>query len=271
MPKITWTPELEQKLSEIYPDTDTRIVAEIIGGDYDAVRSRAKKLRLRKIEGFQSMPRHSIWHSVDLEEFKMLYPTTSNRVLAKKYGINYKAVKNKARHLNLKKDPDHVNEGQFKKGRVSPNKGKKCPWAPNNGNFKKGHKPHNTKYDGAITIRKNARGILYKFIRISERKWLHLHVHIWQKHNGTIPDGMIVTFRDGDTMNCTLENLKLISKKDNALRNSGSINLPDGFVAHLIAGKRYKHLKREILENKELIELKRKSIILNREINERAK
>ncbi len=141
----------------------------------------------------------------------------------------------------------------------------------NSHSFSKGNTPTNTLYNSAITIRKDNRGIPYQFIRISVGNWLHLHVHTWMKHNGPVPEEMMVTFIDGNTMNCDIENLKLMTRKENALRNSGSIHLPDTYVAHLIAGKHYKHLKNEIIQNKDLIELKRQSIILNREINERAK
>lgn len=267
--KINWTPELEQRLIKLYPGSDTRTLANELGIGYNALRSRAKRLGLKKIEGFRSIPNHSIWRTANVEEFKRLYPTTSNQELAKKYGISYNAVKNQATYLGLKKDPEHVNSGRFQKGQVSWNKGKPCPWAHNNGNFINGHQPHNTKHDGAITTRNDKSGHQYKWIRVSKGNWKMYHVYLWEQEHGKVPKGKIVVFKDGNTLNCTINNLELITRQEHARRNSGSINLPDSFVAHLIAGKHDRHLKEDILKNKEMIDLKRKSIILNRKINER--
>lgn len=89
--------------------------------------------------------------------------------------------------------------------------------------FKKGNKPDNTKYDGAISVRHMDAGdhhIPYKFIRISEGEWVLYHRHIWEKEHRAIPEGMILAFRDGDQMNCSLENLELITMEENMRRNS---------------------------------------------------
>ena len=40
------------------------------------------------------------------------------------------------------------------------------------------------------------------------------------KANGKIPKGMIVVFKDGNTMNCVIENLELISFSENMRINS---------------------------------------------------
>jgi len=40
-----------------------------------------------------------------------------------------------------------------------------------------------------------------------------------QEH-GPIPRGMVIIFKDGNSMNCELSNLEMITMKDNMLRNS---------------------------------------------------
>ena len=89
--------------------------------------------------------------------------------------------------------------------------------------FKKGDLPKNTKYDGAITIRHNhkERGERpYKFIRVKQGKWELLHRYNWVKAHGSIPKNMVVVFKNGDTMNCEIDNLEIITKKENMLRNT---------------------------------------------------
>ena len=122
----------------------------------------------------------------------------------------------------------HSIDSQRKPGQEPPNKGKKMSpeirekvkhtWFP------KGHKPHNTLKDGYITIRSEhpdrPGGKDYKWIRISEGEWEHLHRFNYRKKYGKIPEGMMVAFKDGDTMNCEPENLELISMEENMMRNT---------------------------------------------------
>ncbi len=115
MGKIHWTPDKEQYLRDNYPTGDTHELARQFGSSYWAITSRAKKLKLRKQPGFMTLSLNSIWRTVDIEEFKRLYPTTSNNELARKYGIDYRKVKNHANRLGLKKDSEHKNSGQYKR------------------------------------------------------------------------------------------------------------------------------------------------------------
>lgn len=86
--------------------------------------------------------------------------------------------------------------------------------------FKKGNIPHNTKENGAIVERTEGGGRVYKWIRISQGVWKHYHRFLWEKEFGSVPDGKVIAFIDGDTTNTVLSNLKLISKAENMIRNS---------------------------------------------------
>lgn len=115
-------------------------------------------------------------------------------------------------------------ESRIKPGTVPPNKGKKMSdelrekikrtW------FRKGNDPHNTKSDGFVSVRKDKNGKFYKYVRIGKSNWELLHRHIWQTHHGKIPEGYIVSFKDGNSMNCVVENLELITREENMNRNS---------------------------------------------------
>jgi hypothetical protein len=108
----------------------------------------------------------------------------------------------------------------FKLGHEPYNKGSKGCMKPNRTSFKPGQEPHNTKHDGAISIRTDNRDVPYQFIRVEKGKWVPLHRHLWEQAHGPIPPQHIVIFADGDTMNCELSNLRLISRAENAKRNA---------------------------------------------------
>ena len=117
-----------------------------------------------------------------------------------------------------KKQRDAV--GRFKPGHTPFNKGTKGFAKKNKTSYKKGHEPYNTKYDGAVSIRKDSKGKrYYKYLRIAKGQWVLLHRYLWEKHYGKIPDKHIIRFIDGNTMNCTIENLECISMNENRKRN----------------------------------------------------
>lgn len=45
------------------------------------------------------------------------------------------------------------------------------------------------------------------------KNWKQKHRLVWERENGPIPEGYMVTFLDGDTNNCSIENLYLIPRK----------------------------------------------------------
>ena len=83
--------------------------------------------------------------------------------------------------------------------------------------FKKGDRPVNEMPIGTVTVAGNG----YKVRKVSMtgsqwERWELLHRAVWEEHNGPIPEGMAVTFRDGDKMNCDISNLMLISRGEAA-------------------------------------------------------
>lgn len=179
------------------------------------------------------------------------------------------AIKNKAVLLGVRS----ISDGKFKKGHMPQNKGLgmsdelrekvKHTW------YKKGHLPHNTKEkDGKIVKRKDNRGVLNYHIRVSLGKWKYLSRYLWEQAHGPIPKGMVVTFKDGDPMNCVLENIEMISRLENLKRRqkeSGghcATQLTDGYVRGV--------LKRRGIHpdaiTPDMIETKKLQLILNRQI-----
>jgi len=106
----------------------------------------------------------------------------------------------------------------FKNGHHSWNKGTSMRMSPRT-EYPKGHVPHNTTHDGAVRLRSKHNGEKYYFIRISKGKWKLYHRHVWEKVHGPIAPDSCIRFRDGNSLNCELDNLMLITRRQNAMMN----------------------------------------------------
>ena len=117
----------------------------------------------------------------------------------------------------------HLNTGRtgrFQKGQVAHNKGSKMPKEvyekAKHSMFTKGHVPHNHKPVGSERV--NVDG--YIEIKVEEpRKWRLKHNVVWENYNGKIPKGSVVIFLDGNKMNVTIDNLKLIKRSELLIMN----------------------------------------------------
>lgn len=171
------------------------------------------------------------------------YPYTDTKELMVKYNVTKSAIYNLVSYHGIKKTQEYLDNWKlsgrgrmisagtkyrFPKGHKPHNKGRKLSEYVDkvtidkikNTTFKKGSVPHNTKHDGAISLRCDKSGIKYFFIRISKAKWIPYHHHLWTEANGPIPKGHIVVFKDKNSMNCKLENLEVISYAENMKRNT---------------------------------------------------
>lgn len=115
---------------------------------------------------------------------------------------------------------------RFKKGQVPSNKGVKMPgWRPGRmaeTQFRKGNTNHNVMPIGAT---RKIEGYLYRKVSAVPHvaytvNWKPVHVMLWEEENGKVPSGHVLVFRDRNKDNITLENLELITRGDLAKRNS---------------------------------------------------
>lgn len=118
---------------------------------------------------------------------------------------------------------------RFRKGDIPANKGKKqTEYMTAEGierskatRFKKGVVSHNVVPVGTISERRNERRkTVYLYIKEKEHHWEQLHRHVWKNHYGEIPKGHNIIFKDGNTLNCEIDNLECVSDEKNMLRNS---------------------------------------------------
>lgn len=160
----------------------------------------------------------------------------SVKKVAKTIGRCAIRTRERAYHLGLENIlQENAKNSYYKKGQEPFNKGKKqveymAPEqieATKKTRFKKGNLPPNTLYDFAITKRNDHNRYSYYHIRLAKSKWQLLHRYIWELYNGPIPKGHNVQFKDGNTLNCTLENLYLVDRAQQVVVNGqGGKKLP---------------------------------------------
>lgn len=111
-------------------------------------------------------------------------------------------------------------DGRFKPGQVSWNTGLAgagiCK--QNKGCFKKGQKPKNCKPIGSERICKKDGFILIK-TRLGTHSYEHKHRVIWREAGKSVPPGHVLSFKDGNKLNCTLDNLEAVSRAEHINRN----------------------------------------------------
>jgi len=174
------------------------------------------------------------------EIIRQRFPHERTQGIADDLGLTYSQVANRAFTMGLKKTLEFkrselsgrqnlINGGKkfrFTPGHTPFNKGKEMPTEVYEKvkatMFKKGNRPYNWKPDGSIVERKDTdlSGRVYLYYKISDSKWILYHNKVWIDHNGPIPKGSLIRFIDGNTRNCDITNLEMVSMKDNMERNS---------------------------------------------------
>jgi hypothetical protein len=187
------------------------------------------------------------WTASEDALMRLHYPNNTMQFMRELLGRSECSIYNRANTLDISKSEEYLaspdayrfrreqTEAQkrhhFVKGQVPANKGVKGINYPGMQatQFGKGHKPANHKPAGTI---REVDG--YFEIKIAEgmRQWKLLHRVIWERCNGPIPQGHIVSFLDGNTKNINIKNMALFTKAQNMKRNTVH-NYPKEIV-HLV-------------------------------------
>lgn len=123
--------------------------------------------------------------------------------------------------------------GQFQKGNIPFNKGKK--WSEymsaegqrnsSKTTFKKGNIPKNHRPVGSERLTKDG----YIEIKVKEpNKWRLKHRLVYEQEHGNIPKGHKVIFADGDRLNLKLDNLVLVSSAEELIMNRRNLFFDNG-------------------------------------------
>lgn len=178
------------------------------------------------------------WTQQEEETLIRLYedPKVFPKDIAKMLGRTLPQVYNKARAMGLNAPMERIRMAgkigmqhpksiatRFHKGHIPTNKGKKV--SPEMYErmratmFKKGRINENKREVGSERV--NVYG--YIEIKVAEpNRWRLKHRLIWEQHNGIIPEGCNVQFKNHNTLDCRIENLYLISKSEQ-MRNENSL------------------------------------------------
>jgi hypothetical protein len=179
------------------------------------------------------------WTESELKTLRAEYSDTPAKTIAEKLGRSLQAVYGQAKKFGLEKSPEFLSSpdagriqpgerrgtsGEFAKGHQPWNTGLKGWTAGGQAEqtrFRSGNRPHNWKPIGSERITHDG----YVQRKMTDtgyppRDWRGVHILMWEEHNGPVPQGHVVVFRNGDNRDFRLENLELITKAENMRRNT---------------------------------------------------
>lgn len=168
------------------------------------------------------------WTQAETDILTRMYPDHFAKEIAAVLGRSLPAIYYKAMQLGLKSTEDKIRRSghmssshpnciasRFPKGHIPQNKGKKlspetyAKCQPTM--FKKGNRPRNHREVGSERVNKDG----YIEVKVAEPNiWRCKHRIIWEQHNGEIPKGYNVQFKNHNPLDCTIENLRLISRAE---------------------------------------------------------
>jgi hypothetical protein len=185
-PRHVWTPEQDALLRDLYSNTLSKDIALQIGVRLDQVYGRADALGLKKADGFLSSA-----ISGQFRKGERPSPAT-----------------------------------QFKPGHKPWSAGKKIGTRGRAAEtqFKPGEQPINYTPVGTVRITKDG----YQILKVSDtgsqwERWKFIHRLTWEFIHGEIPHGQVVAFKDFNRMNCSRDNLILLTREQNILHSALSL------------------------------------------------
>ena len=240
-----WTLAEIQYIKDNYLCVPPTEIARHLGRSLSGVYNTASNLGIKKFKYYSP------------EESKFVrdnYKKMSYGEIARKLGRSYDSVRRHCKDiLGLHRT---FNEGKAIQDKYSMAT-----------RFKKGNLPHNTRYEGATSIRQKKGDPPYKYIRTSVGVWKLLHRVNFETKFGPIPEGKYLRCIDGNTLNCEPDNWKIITKDENLSMNSGRGELTDKYVLFTLSPND-KALRDKLKKHPELIELKRSQLKLKRTTDE---
>lgn len=187
MPRIKLSAQEDAIVRDLYPDTPTKQIAELLGRSINDIYTAADRIGVKKSAAYMAGP----------------------------FGCR------------LRRGDEVGAQFRFKKGQVSWNKGKsyqpggRCAETQFKPGQLSGRAALNIKPVGAERI--NADGYLERKInhdRPFHKRWRAVHIIVWEQANGPLPKGHALVFINGDKTDIRLDNLQLTTRADLMKRNS---------------------------------------------------
>lgn len=232
-----WTPEECSILMQNYPDKSTvDLLLLLPGRTISGIIGQASKIGLYKSEAFMKSP-------------------MSGRISKENdIGLDTRFKQNAPGWNKGMKQEDYMSAENIERTKQT--------------RFKTGQDPHNTQIIGYERLYKD--GYIEVKVRhlkdgdSNNKNFEFKHRIIYKEKNGPIPKGMIVEFLDGNNRNFSQENLVLRTRKENLLQNS---MCDSSIVKRFIGIKEPEMVSKIIKEYPDLVKLKRKTVVLNQQIN----
>lgn len=164
------------------------------------------------------------WTEQERNIVERLYPEHSNEYIAEMVHRTASSIQNYAQKYNLHKNAAFAEEqrkkNQFKPGHRPKNKGVPMKyWMSPEGIERLSRTRWHGRNDKPVGYERTDRDG-YIYIKIEKTKKMVLkHRWVWECANGSVPKDHVCVFKDGNPLNCSLDNLMVISKAENLKRN----------------------------------------------------
>lgn len=185
-----WTLDQEQLLKELFPYTETKVIAKLLNRTSSSVYAKAMAMFLKRTPEF-------------IAKQQQMFADTLRRE-----GVKTRFSKGIIPHSKGKKREEFMTAEGIEKVKATQ--------------FKKNRIPHNWVPVGSERISKDG----YIEIKFTDNYGVHSvknfefkHRLIWIENFGPIPKGMNVVFKDGNKRNFAIENLILMNNAENLMNS----------------------------------------------------
>lgn len=256
--KHSWSLDEINFIKGFFEALTNKELADALGLKITMVRMKCYELGLKRME-------LEYWTNAQIKFLRSNYKRIGDKELAdifnKKWvkvkGWTHKHIEKKRKYLKLNRTQRQIaaiRQRNVEKGRFAM-----CPV--------KAWKVRGVAPENDIRYwRKDGSNEKFPVIKISG-KWLHWNRWAWEREFGPVPAGMNVVFKDGNPYNRAIENLELLTHAQLSFRNSlkSSKGLSDNYIAGILSHNN-PGIRKELLQDKELLETKRLQLQLNRTI-----
>lgn len=227
-----------------------------LGCGLTVVRTKCYELGLKRME-------LEYWTEEQTDFLLANYKTKGDVELAeifndrwnKNKGWTKKHIEKKRKYLKLKRTEEEIHQIQLRNiqaGRYSVNH-----WMRWYGRAAK---------IGTIKTWYHEKTHPFKVIK-TENGYVHLNRKLWEENFGPIPEDHQITYKDGNPLNCSPENLECIPIGNHPNFRNASRDLTDQYIAGQMSRNDIE-LREYLLQHPDLLDLKRQQLLLQRTINE---
>lgn len=245
VPKIKYTAEHIDYIREISPGRYSHDITimfnERFGTDITEAQMRSVKSRNKirsNLKKKRRTPHKKLFNKVQEAFLKENAIGITNQELADRVNDVF-GLSITSRQITSWKKNNDVQSGlkcQFKKGQAPANKGlKQSDYMTKEQiekskatRFKKGDVAKNYKPIGTEVLTKDG------YIRVKvqdngrwDERWKLKHTVLWERENGPVPEGKVLTFLDGDKRNAVLDNLMLVTRAEHLMMTRRKLRFGD--------------------------------------------